>query len=346
MSILKNIRNKVAGEIRAEVDAASSRIGGILGASSGASASFGRETLRYPLKWDPTDPHSDRTAYWLKVEVNKARSKDDPTFDRIEQKVLDQTIWMYLPSMQQADSMNYETPDIGFRGAAARDLVQSGKDLGSVAASFGAGVADDAASTVQALVGGGQPSLGAIATATSLAKSVPGIGGAASAVERGLGVTKNPHTIALFQGVNLRTHKFEFIFVPTSAEEAAEVEKIVRAFRTYMYPQSITAREAFARDQGGAEAANVSQESLDTNLAYIFPNTFKLTAMRWDEDGGFVDLSKQGVFYKECALTACSVDFDPEKKLAVMKGGFFPSTTMSLDFTELETIDRSDMENT
>lgn len=353
MSIKQNINRFVAGEVsnvrnevRNEVNNAKSRIAGLAGARSSASASFGANTLRYPLVFDPADRRTAGVTYWLKVEVLKAKSKDARAFGaeaRTEQKTITQTIWLYAPSLEQSDAMTYANTDVGVRGAAAIAGIRSGRSVSDIAGGTLAGAADDVASTVASLVGGGSPSIGAISTAASLTKNVPGLGGVAQAVERGIGATRNPHTMAIFQGVQLRNHKFEFSFIPVSVEEAEQVEAIVNSFRYYTYPQSISASEAFST-QTEREAAQLGEDADDISLAYIFPNTFRITAFRYDPDGGLTDLRDQGVFYNECAITAVATNFNTGAKgQSAAQSGHFTSTAMTLSFTELETLTREDL---
>jgi hypothetical protein len=72
-------------------------------------------------------------------------------------------------------------------------------------------------------------------------------------------LSPNPNTRALFKQVSLRSFQFSFKMIPTSEEEAKNIEEIIKFFRTELYPEDIVT------EVGG----------ISTSLAYKFPNRFK-----------------------------------------------------------------------
>ena len=64
--------------------------------------------------------------------------------------------------------------------------------------------------------------------------------GTALAVKQASGVTLNPNTRSLFKSVALREFAFQFKFIAKSKKEADEVRKIIKFFRTELYPEALT----------------------------------------------------------------------------------------------------------
>lgn len=60
-----------------------------------------------------------------------------------------------------------------------------------------------------------------------------GLGGA---LNKTLGVQKNPFTEVLFKNVGFRTHTFAYRFLPKSLEESKLIDQIIQTFRYYMLP--------------------------------------------------------------------------------------------------------------
>jgi hypothetical protein len=56
-----------------------------------------------------------------------------------------------------------------------------------------------------------------------------------------------------------------------------------------------------------------------------------------------VSLAGSGLFYKECILAGVATDFDPNRSMAQRPDGGFPATNMTLQFKEIETLNRQDI---
>ena len=365
------VRESLSGardRARSEVNQAKNRLSGFLGLDSNHSKfrTAKSEPLFYPLQNVTDDPTGDRTVFWLQIEAIEQKTRAalstvqsatgsgslDNTFRTANEGITTKTIWLYLPNMTQSDSVNVNDTNIGVAGAVAAGAIQAG-GVGQIVSAAGQSV-DQLASTVSSIRSGAPPSVGTIATAIGFAKDIPIVNRATNAVSYATGITKNPHTISLFEGVQLRSHEFEFNFAPRNAAEARQVEAIVKFFRLAMYPHSLTGAEAFGDSLGsdvevtegsgdGATTRSLTDEELgaDVSLAFIHPNTFKLTALRMDKSGELVNLASKGLFYKESILTSCTVNYDPSGSMSQRPDGSFPSTSMSLSFVEVETLDRN-----
>lgn len=361
------VRSSLSGardRVRSEVNQAKNRLSGFLGldTSRGKFNTAKSEPLFYPLQNVTDDPTGDRTVFWLQIDALEQKTVKslstvqdatgagalDNTFRAANEGITTKTIWLYLPSMAQSDAVSVDETNIGVAGAVAAGAIQKG-GVGRVLDAAGQSV-DQLASTVSAIRKGAPPNVGTIATAIGFAKDIPVINKGANAVSYATGITKNPHTISLFQGVQLRQHEFEFNFAPRNAAEARQVEAIVKFFRLAMYPQSLTGAEAFGdslnnelfEDENGELRRGTDEElGADVSLAFIHPNTFKLTALRMDKSGELVDLAPKGLFYGESILRSCTVNYDPSNSMAQRPDGSFPSTSMTLSFVEVETLDRN-----
>lgn len=61
-------------------------------------------------------------------------------------------------------------------------------------------------------------------------------GGAVSALGQAIGAVPNPHVQALFSGVNLRTHRFDWVFAPRNREESETLQVLLKALKAYSLP--------------------------------------------------------------------------------------------------------------
>ena len=106
------------------------------------------------------------------------------------------------------------------------------------------------------------PEIGKLAALKAL-EFIPGagdeiVGGTKSALK----ITTNPNTRALFKSVNLRSFSFSFNMIPTTRDEAIEAAKIIRTFRSELYPETI------------------AEDKSKIPLGYRFPNTFQISINR------------------------------------------------------------------
>ena len=74
------------------------------------------------------------------------------------------------------------------------------------------------------------------AIALAYGKMVQETGDIGGAVAQGLGAIPNPHIQALFSGVELRQHRFEWTFAPRSAKESQQLMNLLKAMKAYSLP--------------------------------------------------------------------------------------------------------------
>jgi len=218
-------------------------------------------------------------------------------------------ISLYLPAgLSFNDGVSYDNVNIGMLGVAAEAIAKGGDILGTTAEA----VKDFASNLSQ----GSGSSAGKIAQARLAGSLGEEIGGAVSGALR---VKENPQTRVLFGSVPVRTFEFAFQFLPTSLLEAETIIKIIKTFRTELYPEGI------------AKIGN-------TYNGYNYPDVFKIKFLYDDKE--IEDAPK----LLDCYLQGVQTNYNPSQ-MAFFKDGKFSEITMALSFTETRTLFRQDIVN-
>lgn len=98
------------------------------------------------------------------------------------------------------------------------------------------GIADTIAK-VGSMNGGDQAgAIGKAAMAIAYGQLVQKSGDLGSSVGQAFGAVPNPHLQALFSGVSLRSHRFEWTFSPRNPRESEELMKLLKAMKAYSLP--------------------------------------------------------------------------------------------------------------
>ena len=241
-------------------------------------------------------------------------------------------IQLYLPvGFQQNDSFQIPGTELGLLGGGVLTGMNDGR-----------GVID---STMNELSKG----LGSIfdMAAGSLTSSQAAVVGArlanklaptevAQAFSLAAGVTVNPNLRSIFKGVNLREYSFQFKFLPKSKKEAEAVEKIIKLFRTYSYPEVINM---------GSLAAGYNYPDLFRISVFVDK---KETVVKEDEEGNEYEetVTKQvqvGNKMKDCYLRSVSTNYN-SSSMAFHSDGRPVEVDLALNFVEEVTISRTDIE--
>ena len=141
---------------------------------------------------------------------------------------MDTAITLYMPpSVQVSYTASYTDTEIGAAaavGAQAYQDIVNNKGIGDTALS--------ALSTLAPDVGDGliRKALGAI-------DMIPGLEGAMEVVEMQRGFIKTPRMELAFKGIPKRSFQYTFKMIPKSAEEAEEIQKIIKGFKLNMLPE-------------------------------------------------------------------------------------------------------------
>jgi len=221
---------------------------------------------------------------------------------------------LYLPiALTQADGLSYAQPELGPFGAGATAALGQGKGiletLGQAAEKGFSNMADMVAGNLQGAAAG-----------LALQRTAAAMNGTAgNAASLAFGVTVNPNARTVFKGVNIREFAFQFKFIPKSSLEAKEVEKIIKRFRSYAYPDTI----------------NIA----GVNAGYKYPHMFELDLFYENEAG----IKKRvGTKMKKCHLKAISTNYN-SSSMAFHPDGYPVEIDLSLSFVEERTLNRSDI---
>ena len=126
---------------------------------------------------------------------------------------------------------------------------------------------------------------------------------------RTTGAIVNPNLELLFNGPQLRTFSFNFVMSARENREAQQIRKIIRFFK-----QGMTVKRA------------------KSSLYLKSPNTFAISYI-YARDGKPHPWMNR---IKECALTACTVDYTPLGNFSTYEDGAMVQYNLGLTFSELE----------
>ena len=204
------------------------------------------------------------------------------------------SIFLYVPGgIEYNDSINYEeTALAGIKNLSSASATASTVALGGLRKL--AGMADK--------VGGalGQESLNT---------------GAAISAE--LGVVMNPRKEQLFQGINMRTFSFSFVFIPRNEDEAKTVAEIIKVFRFHAHPE-LSANSAF----------------------FNFPSEFEIKYRTYNRDTNSVEDNPIVPKINRCFLDSIATNYTPDDVYYAFRNGMPPKITLTLSFKEAEYITR------
>jgi len=139
---------------------------------------------------------------------------------------------------------------------------------------------------------------------------------------RGAGVVSNQNTELLFQGPTLRTFSCAYRLTARSRAEAEMIRKIIRFFKQVSSPKKVF---------GGAGNSSIFLGTPD-----VFE--LKFCTRNFEEIPG---VSR----FKTCALTQITTDFTPDRQWLAFDDGQPVSTTIMLQFAELEPVYENDYQS-
>jgi len=256
--------------------------------------------LRYPLNHDAGDKPfilftSHRAKYTTAFKSDSGAVKEIHKNDS-------GSCAMYMPQgFQVSDTMRYESAAGGLAGGVIENVINENSDysLDDVVNVASTGVAS-ATTALAGLIGNavGGPA-GAFAAGTGGAS----VGTALEAIRsKKMQNTLNPQEFMLFRAPGMRAFSFTFSMIPSSQTEAEQVTKIIKFFRTKMYP------------------------TLDAKaLMYNFPEVFNVSFH-----------NVQGIpKIAEAALTNASTTFNPNSMSYFKRSQTPVEIGLTLSFQEL-----------
>jgi len=134
---------------------------------------------------------------------------------------------------------------------------------------------------------------------------------------RQTGKIVNPHMVSQYQGpTDQRVHKFTFQMMPKSENEAKDIQKIVRQFKTAMLPSNANADAATA-----------------PSGFWGYPDEFEINFFI---NGNMLDETNSLFRIGRSALTDMDLDYTTQDTVAFFEGSPYPVTTeMTLSFQEI-----------
>lgn len=234
---------------------------------------------------------------------------------------------LFLPqSIQISDNIQYGSVELGAIGAAAMQGVAGGASALNLAGEALKNTMEDIATAAFGDLG----DAGAAAAVQRTARrfGAPQIAGA---VATSTGVTINPNNRNILNGVALRTFRFQFKLIPTSAKESEVINKMIKWFRLSMYP----------------DIGAVLDETQGTSLTLKYPSKFNITMEygKFSEAGGieFGDTTQVATGLLPCFLQSFDAVYNPNA-MAFHTDGNPQEVDISLNFIEERALNRNDVE--
>ena len=232
-------------------------------------------------------------------------------------------IRLYFPqSVQIHDNIQYDQVGLGLAGAAGLTALNKGQDI---LEAVKAGAQETGKSLYSLFNMGnldGEAARLAAARAASMVSALTPAG-AQGALAIGLQVKVNPNTRSIFTGVTVRNFQFTYDFYASSKEEARMVQRIVKKFRTTMYPRAIP-----------DDAVNRA----GLPLGYEFPDLFEIRFKFGN--GGDIDMPQPLLSY----LRDVNTTYNPGS-MSFHADGKPTHVQLSLTFQEFRALNRQDIES-
>ena len=169
-------------------------------------------------------------------------------------------------------------------------------------------------------------------------------------LQQAIGQIPNPQMQMIYKGINLRSFQLQFIFTPTSPQEAQQVDQIVNAFSYYSVPelnksdnsgQFLTPPQIFK-----IKFAFTGNSGIIGSIGNVFKNTLTnvlgsqlSTALFGSNASSTIAAAPSAKIFSvgDCVLNNVTVDYAPNG-WAAFNDGYPVQTTLSLQFTEMDIV--------
>ena len=245
---------------------------------------------------------------------------------KVNNKIPKGVVSLFLPSsIQISDQMQYGSVDLGAIGATTFTAAQQGSSALGALIEGGKEVFDDIGKAVAGDFGDAGTALAVQRTARRF-----GMNQIAGAVGSATGVAINPNNRNIFNGVALRSFRFQFKLIPTSQFEAETIDKIIKFFRVNMYPDLGTV---------------IGNQSDGMSITLKYPSKFDITMEYGDlTDTGLSNTKQVATGILPCFLQGFDAVYNPNA-MAFHKDGSPQEVDISMNFIEERALNRSDVEN-
>jgi hypothetical protein len=152
------------------------------------------------------------------------------------------------------------------------------------------------------------------------------------------GQTFNDNSLQTFNKMQTRSFNFDYLFLARDVTEENEIRKIVKQFKLGMHPSS--------KQKGRSNSLFLGYPYIWRIIPSGLKSKFKVKSngVVSDVNSATPDVSDFLPNTKYCALTAMNVDYTPDNVIALTKNGFVQAVRLSLQFAELTTLVRQDIE--
>lgn len=254
----------------------------------------------------PSNVQNDNKPYVL---FTTHRARYNNTGNAINTNLTSNGVALYLPTgYNVSDLLRYETEATGIIGNIF-ERVQTGnglqpKDLVDAAEA----IAVDKATAIAAAAGGLIASrAGAAGAAIGAATGAGVVGNIKAEALKSYQKTINPREFMLFKAPSIRQFGFNFTFIPSSAEEARDVPKIIQFFREASYP------DLHAH-----------------GLQYTFPEAFNIRFSNSDKI----------IKVPEVVCTSTNITYNPNSISYFLQDNLPVEISLQLSFQELQPINK------
>lgn len=239
-----------------------------------------------------------------------------------------------LPIPQQGinDIFNiqYDTEAMGAVGGIMTTLQEAGRQVQA------GNAADLAISSVRT----GLEFLGARgkdALAKTIASKVPGISTSQiqGAFEQIAGVIENPNFAALFKGVRLRNHNFQWKFLPRNLTESTQIGNLIRQLQFDALPSTSNMALGTGLNDATKDLIDSNAKSKTSNLVLGYPDVafLKIVGPSYD----LITFNRDGCFISDIRVSYS------EGEVAFFKDKYHPAEIgLSIQFQERTIVTRED----
>ena len=215
---------------------------------------------------------------------------------------------LYFPqSLTFNDDVNYNQVDLGPAGLTGLAAIGNGKSLLNA---VGKGVSEG----VESIFNLARGTLSAEAAQVAGARAAQFIPreGVRAAITTAIQTGVNPGTRLLFDKPNIRQFSFTFKLIATSAQEASQIEAIIKTFRMEMYPETINIGAGIPagykfpnlfKIEFNMRGANMKVPALQFCYLRSAQAAYNATSMTFHDDGHPTEVDLTLVFQEYRALS-------------------------------------------
>ena len=215
---------------------------------------------------------------------------------------------LYFPqSLTFNDDVNYNQVDLGPAGLTGLAAINNGKSLLNA---VGKGISEG----VESIFNLARGTLSAEAAQVAGARAAQFIPkeGVRAAITTAIQTGVNPGTRLLFDKPNIRQFSFTFKLIATSAQEASQIEAIIKTFRMEMYPETINIGAGIPagykfpnlfKIEFNMRGANMKVPALQFCYLRSAQASYNATSMTFHDDGHPTEVDLTLVFQEYRALS-------------------------------------------